>query len=131
MKIGNFAALLVLMAAGIAYSASAQAAQPAGNRKTETTAEKRGTIDVSNIPLREGTHEVYRDEKSGLRISRIVKHGNVIGFRAVDRNGRPVLPHDMTGGGGGSTGPVGCNNGGAICVGSGHQIACFVPPCRG
>jgi len=69
MKIRNLAALLVLVAASMTYSTSAQTAQTSTEKqKTEASSEKGRTIDISKISLREGTHEVYRQRAAGIAV---------------------------------------------------------------
>jgi len=91
MQIRNLViALLALVTASMAYSISAQTTQAAAKQNPQAAPEKRQVIDMSKVPLQEGTHEIYRDMNSGLRISRVVKNSKVVSYFAEDMKGRRV-----------------------------------------
>ena len=103
--------LFTLIAASIAYSTPTQTLQAAAKEKTATTAEAPPAIDFSKVPLLEGTHEIYRDAKRGLRVSRIVRDGKILGHFAVDKKGNLYVPL------------FGCNT---VCFGSGANSSCML-----
>jgi len=112
MKIRHFVVLLALLVASTAYStASGTASCAREKQKAEVTSEKGTTIDISKVRLREGTHEVYRDKKSGLIISTVVKDGKLVRYLAKDKNGMEPLP---------------CTPCGGCCYGSGRNQVCFI-----
>jgi hypothetical protein len=136
-----FAMLSLLLAGSIGSSilaqtkesgstATKQSAAPQTKASSQPASVAPGTekqpIDLTNIPLKEGTQELFSDKRTGCRISRTVKDGRVTEYIAVNKEGRRlplksiIMPHAR------EMGEPACG----FCYESGGMLFCLSVPCK-